>query len=371
MSKVTNLSPALNGRFLAYATDEYLDLAMASTASSEGSGLVVRHRSPLVALKQVKASRYSKPVVFDAGEWTTLVATPESPTLLHVPDTLLQLTLDSWAAEILSAGADAVLTPSKFVPEGSWGQLQAVLDAGEETHRSGVLTLVATDAAMLDSDNLNEFIRRISRTSRPLALLFAAKDKPLAGRGRAAAVRKVLQAVPGCLLLGVEPIIAADSFSYGASGAAIGITGGLRRPRRPGDQGGGPNARDFIPGLFLRDLWELRSPDTYADWYANSPSPICGACGGRALDEFGRDGADKKAVLSHNVHTWLDIHSELCTLDLADRRDTLATEWTEALTAHLSLRRANFRFEADPVLRQLVELNDPWGRRTTPEGAWR
>jgi hypothetical protein len=29
------------------------------------------------------------------------------------------------------------------------------------------------------------------------------------------------------------------------------------------------------------------------------------------------------------------------------------------------------RLEADPILRQLVELDDPQGRRTTPEGAWR
>lgn len=371
MSLVEDLPTAITGRFLAYATGEYQDLAMAVTASSAASGIVVRDSSPLDALRRSRASGYPPSIVLDVGVWTTQVATPKSPTLLHAPGALMQISLDSWASDLLSAGAAAVLTPSKFVRAGNWAALQAVLDAGNEASLPGVLTLVATDAAMLNSSYLRIFSRALSGATRPLALLFAAKDKPLAGRGRAAALRKVMSAVPGCLLLAVEPITAADAFSYGASGAAIGLSGGLRRPRRPGDQGGGPNAKDFVPGLFLRDLWEHRSPGTYADWYANSPSPTCGACGGRALDEFGSDEADKEVVLRHNVHEWLGVHSEICDLDPVTRRLVLAEERADALAAHLNLRPATVRFEADPVLRQLVELDDPQGRRTTPQGAWR
>jgi hypothetical protein len=370
MSQVVDLPTAIVGRFLAYVTGEYQDLAMAVTASSSASGIVVRDSSPLDALRRSRASGYRPSVALDVGAWTTQVATPKSPTLLHAPGALMQISLDSWASDLLSAGAAAVLTPSKFVRAGNWAALQAVLDAGKETSLPGVLTLVATDAAMLNSSYLRVFSRALSGANRPLALLFAAKDKPLAGRGRAAALRKVMSVVPGCLLLAVEPITAADAFSYGASCAAIGLSGGLRRPRRPGDRGGGPNAKDFVPGLFLRDLWEHRSPGTYADWYANSPSPTCGACGGRALDEFGSDEADKEAVLRHNVHEWLGVHTEICDLDPVTRRLVLAEERADALAAHLNLRPATVRVEADPVLRQLVELDDPQGRRTTPQGAW-
>jgi hypothetical protein len=371
MTKVADLPAALDGRFLAYTTGEYQGLAAAETASSEASGIVVRDQSPLDALKRSRAYGYSGPVVLDVGEWTTQTAAPDTPTLLHAPDALAQVTLDSWAGGLLAAGADAVLTPSKFVRAGNWAALRAVLAAGEDTSLPGVLTLVATDAAMLDSPRRRTFIKALSRTSRPVALLFAAKNKPLACWGRAAALREVMTALPGCLLMGVEPIAAADAFSYGASAAAIGITGGLRRPRRPGDAGGGPNSKDFLPGLFLRDLWEHRSPGTYADWYASAPSPVCAACGGRALDEFGGDDADKEAVLRHNAHAWLEVHSELRVIDLAARRSVLAGERADALVAHLSLRPATMRLEADPVLRQLAELDDSLGRRTTPEGAWR
>lgn len=370
MSQVSDLWPAAAGRFLAYATDEYHELAMAATAASPASGIVVRNSSPLDAISRSKVWGYPSRTVLDVGAWTTQIATRSSPTILHAPGALAQISLDSWASDMLRAGADGVLTPSKFVRAGNWAALHAVLDAGEETSLLGVMTLVATDAAMLDSAYLSAFSRILSGASRPLALLFAAKDKPLARWGRPAALREVVSAVPGCLLLAVEPIIAADAFSCGASGAAIGISGGLRRPRRPGDHGG-PNAKDFVPGLFLRDLWEHRSPSIYADWYANSPSPTCDACGGRVLDEFGCDQADKEAVLRHNVHAWLEVHSELRDLDSVGRRVALAEERANALAAHLTLRPATVKVGADPLLRQLVELDDPQGRQTTPQGAWR
>jgi hypothetical protein len=371
MTEVAALPAALTGRFLVYTNGEHQVLAMAATASSESSGVVVRDQSPLDALKRTRACGYSSRVVIDVGAWTTQVATRDSPTLLHAPDVLAPITLDSWASGLFEAGASAVLTPSKFVCAGNWDALHAVVAAGEEAKLPGLLTLVATDAAMLDPSCIHAFCAALSRTNRPLALLFAAKNKPLACWGRAAALRQVMTAVPGCLLLAVEPIIAADAFSYGASATGIGISGGLRRPRRPGDAGGGPNARDFMPGLFLRDLWEHRSASTYADWYANSPSPSCGACGGRALDEFGSDDADKEDVLRHNVHAWLEVHSELRVIDPVSRRAVLAGERADALAAHLSLRPATFKLEADLVLRQLAELDDSQGRRTTPEGAWR
>ena len=371
MSQVAGLPSAIVNRFLAYTTDDYQGLAMAATASSAASGIVVRNSSPLDAVRRAEASGYHFPVVLDVGAWATQVATRSSPTLLHAQGTLTQISLDSWASSLLGAGATAVLTPSKFVRAGNWAALRAVVAAGEETALPRVLTLVATDAAMLDSPCLPAFTRALSAASRPIALVFAAKNGPLARRGRAAALRKIMAVTPACLLLGVEPIAAADAFAYGASAAAIGVSGGLRRPRRPGDRGGGPDARDFVPGLFLRDLWEHRSPGTYADWYANSPSPTCRACGGRALDEFGSDNADKEAVLHHNVHAWLGVHSELSNVDPVSRHLMLVEERSDALAAHLTLRPAHVKVEADPVLRQLVELDDPHGRRTTPQGALR
>lgn len=372
MNQPANLSAALAGRFLAYTTKEHQDLAMAATASSVASGIAVRDTSPLDVLRRARVRGYASPVLVDVGVWTTQVASSHSPTSLDAPSALIsRISLDSWASPLLRAGASVVLTPSKFVRLADWRSLRAVIAAGDSATLPEVVTLVATDAAMLDRSYLPRFIRELSRAERSVALIFAAKSKPLAHWGRPAGLRQVVSAIENCNLLAVEPVTAADVLSFGASAAAIGMTGGLRRPRCPGDPKGGPDAHSFTPGLFLRDLWEHRSSGTYGDWFANSPSPTCHACGGRALDVFGSDEADKKAVLRHNVHAWLGVHADLRGQDCITQRRILGDERAAALAAHLSLRPASGHLEADPVLRQLVELDDPRGRRTTPQGAWR
>lgn len=267
-------------------------------------------------------------------------------------------------------GADAVLTPSKFVPLGDWAALRAVLRAGEQTKLPEVVTLIATDAAMLEPTYVRTFVDG-AVTHRPVAFVFAEKDRPLQRRGRVAGLRYLMSQRPGCFLVATEPVVATDAYAHGASGAAIGISGGTRKPQRPGDSGGGGNAKGFVPSLFLRDLWEHRSPDIYADWFANSVSPTCPACNGRALDVFDTTNADKDVVLRHNVHTWLAVLDELRARTRADQRRWSANEWATALAAHLMLRPAADTIEADFVLRQLVELDDPFGRRATRQGVLR
>ncbi|MQA88069.1 MAG: hypothetical protein GEV03_26490 [Streptosporangiales bacterium] len=370
MSNARQLSPALVGRFLAYTTERHQCVAMATTVSSPASGIVVRDSNPLAAVRRAESAAYTSLVLVDLGAWTREFAFPDSPTILEAPGTIVPISVDSWASSLLHDGAHAVFTPSKFIRLGDWPSLRAVLEAGETATLPGVVTLVATDAAMLDSQYLPRFAETLAITSRPLALLFAAKNPPLQQRGRMASLRQLMTQVPGCLLLATEPIVAADACAHGAASAAVGISGGLRKPRRPGDLGGG-DARDFLPGLFLRELWEHRSPGIYADWYANSPSPTCLACGGRALDAFDNDEADKEAVLRHNAHTWLAVLDELRAKNPVQQRRWLAEEWSSALAAHLSLRPAMGSVDADRVLRQLVELDDPMGRRTTLQGELR
>jgi len=369
MPQSDRLPTSLGGRSLAYTTKEHQELAMAATASVAASGIAVRDASPLEVLKRVKDRRYACHVLVDIGAWTRQVASDRSPTFLHQPGALIpRISLDEWASPLLAAGASTVLTPSKFVRGGDWRSLRGVIEAGDESNLPEVVTLVATDAAMLDAPYRQRFVRALSAAERPIALIFAAKSHPLGHRGRPAGLRQVVSEIGSCIVLAIEPITAADALSFGAA-AAIGMTGGLRRPRRPYDPKGGPDARNFTPGLFLRELWEHRSPDTYADWFANSLSPTCPACGNRALDAFGRNPADKDAVLRHNVHAWLRVHADLQGRDLRARRQMLAAERLEALAAHLQLRPASGYVEADPVLRQLVELDDPRGRHTTPQGA--
>ncbi|HEU0089829.1 MAG TPA: hypothetical protein VFQ77_19640 [Pseudonocardiaceae bacterium] len=363
------MPPAVADKFLVYTTKTHEDVAAASTLSSPVSGIVICDRAPRVAVQRVRLAGYRSVVIPEVGAWTRAVATADSPTVLQDPDALSQISLDSWASNLLRAGADAVFTPSKFVGMGDWDALRAVLRAGEETKLPEVVTLVATDAAMLDSRYLQTFVDVVV-TDRPVAFVFAAGRAPFRPRGRVAGLRCLMSRLPGCFLLATEPLVATDGYAHGASGAAIGIGGGARQPKRPQDTSR-PNAKGFLPGLFLRDLWEHRTPDVYADWFANSPSPTCRACNGRALDVFDHTDADKRIILSHNVHTWLAVFDELRARARTEQRRWSAGEWASALAAHLTLRPAAGTLEADIVLRQLVELDDPLGRRTTSQGALR
>jgi hypothetical protein len=231
---------------------------------------------------------------------------------------------------------------------------------------------VATDAAMLTTGRLQRLVELVDeqRGGRPLAFAFAARATPLASVDRMAGLRMLLRAFPGSLVLATEALAGTDVIAYNGS-AAIGLTSSLRRPSRPFDGGGGPLATGWIPGMFLQELWETRSPAVYEDWYGNRQAPTCIACGGRAADSFTDHPADKDAVLLHNVHAWLDVLTEMFGRDGDGRRSWLAADRLRGLEAHVDLPAARSSVQADKLLRALCELDDPEGRRTTATGAWR
>jgi hypothetical protein len=370
MTARAGLPSALTGTLLAYANHDWYDAAVSETARHSRSGLVLAEEEAVPILRRLKAGGYTRALVFDPRLWARQVVSVRAPMVMPESGGLFQVTLDEWAAGIVADGATAVFTPSKFVQAADWPALDAVVRAGNAASRPELITLIAADAAMLDDVHRVKFIDSVKHSSRATAFLFAAARKPLATWGRAAGLRDLVSALPGCLLLGTEVLAATDVLAHGAGAAAIGLTGGLRRPNRPGDQGGGNNAVGGVPGLFLRDLWEQRSPSMYADWYAGRPSPHCSTCG-RVLDSFGSTRSEKKVVLRHNVHAWLEVFSDIGHLRPPERRRWLVGERLDAFMRHASLRPAQSEVEADPLLRQLVELDDPMQRRTTPAGTWR
>ena len=109
------MMPAVAGKFLAYTTAEHEGVALAGTRSSPVSGIVVRDRDPQGAVRRVRWTGYRSIVIPEVGAWARGVATPCRPTILQDPDALIQMSLDSWASNLLRTGADAVLTPSRFV----------------------------------------------------------------------------------------------------------------------------------------------------------------------------------------------------------------------------------------------------------------
>lgn len=362
----------LSGTLLAYAQAESpASVAVARvTAGHARGGLVLRGSGSAVQVRALRAGGDRQTLVVDVGAWAGGDATARKPLALPRGDALFHVGLDEWAEGHAKAGADAVLSPSLFVRADDWAAVRAVVAAGREATRSDVWTLLATDAAALEPRRLPVLLDIVGEESggRPMAFVFAGPSEPLAAAGRAAGMRALVAALPGSLVVGVDALMGTDIAARGGA-AAIGATGSLRRPVRPGDPSGG-FANGYAPGAFLRDLWELRSPDTYADWYANSPSPVCEPCGDRALDSFTNSPADKARVFAHNAHSWLGVLDEI-----ARRRPDAAREWLAAdrrrgFEAHLALAGAGATMSADRLLRRLCELDDPQQRRALPTGAW-
>lgn len=355
------------GRLLAYADAETAPLVAALTAAHPASGIVVRGSRAMAAIRALPDAYRRQPMVVDLAAWPTETATADAPFRLPAPDGLFPITLDSLAAAALGDGGALLLTPSRYVAGTDWVSLRAVLAAGAATERDDVVTHVVCHAAMLSPDHRAMFLRNLDEhaRSRPLAFTFCGR---ITSRDSARGLRELVTEFPGSLVVGTDALAGCDIAARGVS-AAIGVTGSLRRPAPPGTSKGG-FANGFVPGLFLHPLWEFRSPTTYADWYANSPSPGCAMCGGRPLDAFSNHPADKQAVLLHNVHAWLRVLDELRSRSPLEAQAWLDADRRRALAEHSVLRPGAGRLAADPLLRSLCEIDDLLGRRTDVTGRW-
>jgi hypothetical protein len=358
---------ALPGRLLVHVRETDVDSVLLTVIeSAPEAGLIVWGCGRL-DIRRVRA-RFSGLVGHDAGLWRSVLATPANPLprLGSHELTFFSADLDQYASPISAAGADFVLTPSGFVQPGAWSTLRALLSA-TRSERQDVITLVPTDAQMLDPTHRSRFADELAAAGRPLGLIFAAPSQPFAHPGRVAALRELLAALPDLTVLTTEYLVAADVVARGAA-TSVGFDRAMRWPIRPGDPNGAGMAKSWLPGLFLRELWESRSPSVYADWYASrSSSPRCGACA-RDVDDFEATPGDRLLIRRHNVHALMGV---LADLRLApDPPSLLRAERVAALQRHVDLHPFTARHQADPVLRRLAELDDGRGRQVLPSGGW-
>jgi hypothetical protein len=115
---------------------------------------------------------------------------------------------------------------------------------------------------------------------------------------------------------------------------------------------------------------EMRSPSTYADWYANSPMPTCRHCH-RSLESYQPTASDKTLLIGHNLHGITEFAVELMTAPESERAAWLNNERVDAFLRHGKLTSTGARVSADLTLRRLCELDDPQLRETRPTGAWK
>jgi hypothetical protein len=336
--------------------------------ASNGLALTV---SSLDAIQQGALLRRVHPdlhIIADTRYWSRCFATVQQP----IETSSMLLDLDMWADSVLqSSRSQRVLAPTGFVRLGDAASLAAVLAETSYASHPGLITFVATDAEALTPRHLPEFLDCLDQSQRrPIAFLFAQKQKPLARYPRLRGLRRLLSRFPGSYILGVDVLAGTDAIAHGAGLVGIGASSGRRWPQRPDDREGGPLAAGYLPGSFLRELLEMRSPAIYADWYANSRSPMCGICS-RPLDSYQPTPVDKALIIAHNMHS---IHA--FALELAANPRDLQAAWlnqerVKALMRHTRLMSMGALVEADETLRRLCELDDPQMRETAPSGDWR
>ena len=305
------------------------------------------------------------PVLIDTCQWSSKVATAERPSELS--DGLFGM--DTLPAMLPPRRNIETLSPSRFVTLHDRAARQALLAETACLARTRVITFLPTDAAVLARPHLDHLLADLAATTpRQFAFLFAAARQPLANWERLTGLRSLLAAYPGSYILGADVLAGTDALAHGAALVGVGAASSRRQPTRPKDPGGPPSV-GFLPGLWLRELFDTRSPLVFADWFANEPSPYCHHCR-RPLDLFDTTAGDKAAIIRHNVHAIADFVADMNRQPHHHRSAWLAQARVEAFERHLWLTAAARPIDADRALRALCEMDDPAHRSTTPAGQW-
>ncbi|MPZ93889.1 MAG: hypothetical protein GEU96_03025 [Propionibacteriales bacterium] len=302
----------------------------------------------------------------DPGAWRHGHATADQP--LAEVDNLFGIA--GWYEQNFPVGGPVDgYTPSKFLRASDRPARQALLEqtAGLPPN---IITRLAIEAAVLEAARRDDFLDDLSvHQGRKFSFIFADKKDPIAEYQRIEGLRQVLGEHPGSEVDHVDPLIAADALASGASWAGVGASSARRMPSRPGDKGGGRNSVGYLPGLFLEELLEVRSPMIYADWYANSRSPHCVTCA-RPLDVFDTTPADKAVIIGHNLHQTTAHIARLVAHAPEARAAYLREVRLEAHTRHMQLNPLG-DMVLNRGLHKFLELDDPQMRSMSRAGAWK
>jgi hypothetical protein len=356
--KSPGMAMELQGSVLIHAGRQELALALEEVRGHPRSGLVfagVPDAHARAAFQELGGR-----VVLDQARWRKAMADPVD-LFGFVAEDHGQRSLfpaPTLADYVAAAPEDVahVLTPTGFIPADRLDLMAMVIHAAASCDDSRTVALIPTDAAVLDGPRASDLLHLLANSPGPVAVVLTGKPQPFGAKNRVAGLRALLSAAPGTMVLASEPAIALDSVLHGAGVASVGVTSVLRKPGSLGDSAGFANGR--VSGMFLRDLWEHRSPPTYAEWYEGSREPRCRMCEVRSFASYDCSSRDKAQITRHNVHAWLQVLDEIDKRDLFEARAFLMAERRSGLDRHGVLRPFAPLKEFDQVIRQLVLLDD-------------
>lgn len=338
-------------RLLFQAASTDLPAALDLIRTTPNSGVILTGSVEARKIRAIREGDSALPLTVDVGVWRTDAATAERP--LGVVDNggLVGFGLDDFVDGLVEAGASRVLAPTLAVPVFGWEDIFAsIFRELDASRRSEVLPYFPIQTSILNETNMVALERSLATFGRPVAITLLGARDSMAANGRLAVLRSLVDRGFIEFVFATEPLIATDVLARDASAVSIGVSSSLRMPQMPG--GKIPQSRGREPGVFHRQILEIRSPGVFADWYAGrADAPVCVECG-CSLTIYRRN--QHEAFLRHNIHASASFGNDLLVVESTMRKGWLAQERNTALAAH---PLAVTKTDASRVLRRLVELD--------------
>jgi DNA modification methylase len=291
------------------------------------SGLVLTGiKGARAALKVRQIAGTDCPIVIDPAAYETERATPAEPFQLPLRTTQHGEALEVFIRELCSAGANAVLTPTRYICARDVASLETVIAAVAAPHPQAVLSL-PLDVAWLSDQWIVTLIDILANSPVPKVLMLG--DQPGSPEGAASTLtnlRRLAAEVPQIGLFRTD-LTAFDVMTRGALTAAIGTSSALRQVAPP-DQDGvfsrnhPAEEPDTSPQVLVKELVSYVPGSVLADRFGDTPGPLCQCrhCGRRRLSTFlGR--ADWHHARFHGVAVWTEWLPNLVGEDSLTRRE--------------------------------------------------
>lgn len=237
-----------------------------------------------------------------------------------------------WLQAQADAGADRLLTPGRWVPWDTDGQVvrKAVMAeqaAGASADEATVL--LAIDSRWL-SKGIYELLAALAPVKQPVALVLAHRGDPLSAPDAVTGLLALNRKVSRLSILRSDHG-ALGAIAFGAVHGAVGLRTTYRHFVPPAVKAGGiPN--DQSPRLFVADLMDWFSAFNIAGWATVASNLRCrlACCGGQPLASF-LDHRRADQVGIHNRTALADLATYVLNAPRTDRRRLFALRCSDAV----------------------------------------
>lgn len=281
---------------------------VAGLVGAEG-GLVLTGARPVRAARRCREEYgFTGPILYDLAAAESGVADRDEP-FDGTGDRLLEVPLEQRLQGQIDAGADAALTPTRYLRAGDLGAVEAAIRGVDRLGRDDVILSLPLDAGWLAPGLIDKLIDVLSGVRIPKAVMPGGQfDPPQRVMDGVLGLRRMVAEVPDVALFRTD-LAGLDAVARGCLAASIGTSGSLRHIVPPGAAplyGGRDEAgEDRSPSVLVPDLLTYVRGSVLADRFGERPAPICRCawCGGRSIAGFLRQ-EDWKDARLHGVAVW-------------------------------------------------------------------